>query len=259
MSWNGETPAAESSESNGEPLSHQANIISNALKEADKAMEASFGGGNYRGQAAASVSLAADTLDSNYRGQAAATVSLAADTMDNCDEAEASVSLAADTLESGLFTNAHTIATLNLKENDAQFLVIAEIIVAKYDHFLRNGARSFSVSIADKEQMDRMVNRDSFVAAVNFRLQSCPELSDNPMHVLARKCRALGLNRAGDQNPLYARPGTIIEIEVRTLSFKRCDRNAAKNLTLLLDHRSDLRMTMRMTTNFSMPIEVVLR
>jgi hypothetical protein len=188
MFWSNETLRTEGSESTDQPLSNQANAISNAMKEADKAMQEADG--------------------SNKEFEEAQANELQDEESSFGDDA---------TAKTGAATNANTHTTLNLTENDAQFLVFADVIVEKYGHFLTNGARSFSVSIADKEQLDRMVNRDSFVDAVRFRLRSCPENSMEPTHVAVRQCRALGLHRSGSQNPLFARAGTLISIEVRGL------------------------------------------
>lgn len=129
--------------------------------------------------------------------------------------------------------------SLNLRSNDTQFHIIADLIVSKYDHLLQSGAQSFSVSIEDKQQLDRMVSRDSFVDAVRFRLESCPEQSQLPIHVITRKCRALGLHRMGNENLLYAPAGTMILIEVRNIL---CDGIPTKNTVT-----DQLSLTLRIT------------
>ena len=185
MSSGNEIPQTEGSESTDEPLSSQANIISNALREADKADQSVYKSSNAPEEPEAPV------------------------------ERETESSFGDHTALTGA-ANTHTTTTLNLKENDTQFLVLSEVILGKYGHFLTNGATTFSVSLEDKVQLDRMLkNRDGFVDAVRFRLRSCPENSSQTVHVAVRNCRALGLHRSGAQNPLFARVGTLISIEVR--------------------------------------------
>jgi len=184
MSPDDEIPQTDDSESADEPLSSQANIISNALKEADKLDQSVYEASNAPEEPQASV------------------------------KKEAESSLGDCTAMTGA-ANTHTTTTLNLKDNDIQFLVISEVILGMYGHFLTNGAESFSVSLQDKLQLDRMVkNRDAFADAVRFRLRSCPEDSSETVHVAVRNCRALGLHRSGAQNPLFASVGTMIPIEV---------------------------------------------
>ena len=180
-------------------FSDQSKIISNALRQADRAMQQSTYAYNTNGMAA---------IDESRNEEL--TVGKESFTLDDTTDS---------TVKTGIETRTRlstesTRQSLDLRQNDTQFQIIADIIVSKYERLLKAGARSFSVSLADKQQLDRMVSRDSFVEAVRFRLQTCPEDSQNPIHVLTRKCRALGLHRSGNQNLLYAPPGTVLEIEV---------------------------------------------
>lgn len=197
MFW-GSSPAPQEERSgsdDNEPLSNQANAISDAMKEADKAIAAAFEGNN-----------------DGAPNEAVQSTS---------EDADEESTYADETFQTGAATNANTLTTLNLKENNTQFLVIAEVIVGKYEHHLKNGARQYSVSISDKEQLERMVNRDNFIDAVRYRLRKCPENSRESTHVLLRKCRALGLDRSGARNPLFARAGTLIDIEVSDQRYLR--------------------------------------
>ena len=185
MSPGDEIPPTEGSESTDEPLSSQAIMISNALREADKLDQSVYEANDVPEEREASV------------------------------KKEAESSLGDCTAMTGA-ANTHTTTTLNLKENDTQFLVLSEVILGMYGHLLTNGATSFSVSLQDKVQLDRMMkNRDAFVDAVRFRLRFCPEDSSETVHVAVRNCRALGLHRSEAQNPLFASVGTLIPIEVR--------------------------------------------
>jgi len=191
MSTGSEFPPEELSESTVERYSSQANVISNALREADKAMETAYGSSRSLGDG-------------------------------DIDQQSEISSIGNSTIMTGAAaTRANIHSTFNLKENDEQFHAIAELILGRYGRFLINGASSFSVSASDMQYFERIVNRDSFVDALRFRVKSCPEKPSKPVHFAVRNCHALGLDRAGAQNPFYARPGSSIPIEVsRGSSFR---------------------------------------
>lgn len=194
-------------------FSDQSKIISNALRQADRAMKQSTYAFNTKGMT---------TMDESRHEELMGGEELF--TLD--DTTDSTVKTGVETRTR--ISSESTRQSLDLRRNDVQFRIIADIIVSKYEHLLKAGAKSFSVSIADKQQLDRMVSRDNFVEAVRFRLQSCPENSQNPIHVVTRKCRALGLHRSGNQNLLFAPSGTILEIEVsanntRTASQDACN------------------------------------
>mmetsp|Transcript_14710 Transcript_14710/g.23170 ORF Transcript_14710/g.23170 Transcript_14710/m.23170 type:complete len:627 (-) Transcript_14710:74-1954(-) len=105
--------------------------------------------------------------------------------------------------------------SLDLRTNDNQFHVIASLIVDKFERALNSGAPSFKVTAVDKMQIDRTVPervRQNFVEAVQLRLQACPVQPTRPIHVVLRKCEAIGLDREGSQNPLFAAEGTVIQV-----------------------------------------------
>ena len=106
-------------------------------------------------------------------------------------------------------------SNLDLKNNDNQFIVFANLIIARFEDVLKAGENKIQVSSEDKDQLSRMVSPEKFVEALNFRLQSVRENSYEQIHVVLRHCRTLGLNRTGDQNPLYAPAGTTVFLEVR--------------------------------------------
>eukprot|EP00934_Nitzschia_sp_Nitz4_P006189 Nitzschia sp. Nitz4//scaffold81_size91200//22870//24707//NITZ4_004980-RA/size91200-snap-gene-0.29-mRNA-1//-1//CDS//3329558692//6179//frame0 len=107
---------------------------------------------------------------------------------------------------------------LELIKNDAQFHVIANLIVTRYKETLDSGAPAIVVTVNDKLQWDRIASKDSFVKALRVRMQSLPSHSQAPIHVICRQCHKLGLHRTGDQNPLYAAAGTTILLEKSTLT-----------------------------------------
>ncbi len=203
MSWNSSNGEETTIQDNA-PFSDQSKIISNALREADRVMK----NANYV-----------------FSSKSAATVDERTHNDDNGSESSSYDETTDIAIRKGVDarirestynepTTGLNKSPLNLKENDIQFQIIADVIVSKYEHFLKTGTKTFSVSIVDKQQLDRMVARDNFVEAVRFRLHSCPEDSQKQIHVLTRKCRALGLHRLGNQNLLFAPAGTVIEIEV---------------------------------------------
>ena len=111
----------------------------------------------------------------------------------------------------------YTNRTLDLRTNDNQFHVIASLIVDKFEKVLTSGVESFLLTPGDRLQLDRLVPvrvRQNFVEAVNLRLKSCPPQITRPIHVVLRKCEALGLDRNGPQNLLFAPEGTIIYVHV---------------------------------------------
>jgi hypothetical protein len=203
MFWSNAKEEESTQSGGGAPMSDQSKMISNALRQADKAMQ-----------------------DANYvfaEGTKGAVTVNDPNISDGDNSSEDSYSYGDTINDSTIKTNttkatatvASSKANLNLRRNDTQFHVIAGLIVSKFDHFLTAGAKSFAVSINDKQQLDRMVSRDNFVEAVRYRLQTCPAKSQKPIHILVRHCQALGLHRSGNKNLLYAPAGTIIDIEVR--------------------------------------------
>lgn len=196
---------------NGGPLSNQSQMISNALRQADKAMKQAnyvFSEGT-KGAATINDPNLSDGNNSSEEEEEAS--SYGGETM---NDSTIRTGVDAQQTKASAPTGGSSKSSLNLRRNDTQFHVIAGLIVAKFEHFLTSGAQSFAVSVGDKQQLDRMVSRDNFVEAVRYRLQSCPERSMKPIHTLTRQCKALGLHRSGNQNLLYAPAGAIIQIEV---------------------------------------------
>ena len=116
----------------------------------------------------------------------------------------------------------YTARSLDLRTNENQFHVIANLIVDKYENILNSGAESFTLTPVDKMQLDRLVPtriRQNFLEAVKLRLKSCPDQITRPIHIVLRKCEALGLDRDGSQNLLFAPEGTVIFIHVSFLAF----------------------------------------
>lgn len=117
-------------------------------------------------------------------------------------------------------TTANTATTprsqaLDLRHNDNAFQVIASLIVDKFDVHLRQQAVSITITLDDRQHLDRVVpDKKRFVDALSYRLQSCPERSMKPIHVVTRKCRSLGLDREGSQNILNAAVGSTVRLSV---------------------------------------------
>lgn len=106
-------------------------------------------------------------------------------------------------------------SSLDLKHNDNGFQVIATLIVDRFQDQLRSGVESIIVTATDKQYLDRIVPRKrDFIQALRWRLVDCPEHSTQPIHVVTRQCRALGLQREGNQNLLYASIGSLVLINV---------------------------------------------
>ena len=109
---------------------------------------------------------------------------------------------------------------LDLKRNDNSFYVIASLVVDRFSDKLRTDR--FVLSASDKDHLDRVVPRKyDFIDALQFRLSnSIREDSLQPIHVITKQCRALGLHRTeggghNGGNPLLAAIGSTIVISVR--------------------------------------------
>ena len=109
---------------------------------------------------------------------------------------------------------------LDLKRNDNSFYVIASLVVDRFSDKLRTDR--FVLSASDKDHLDRVVPRKyDFIDALQFRLSnSLREDSLQPIHVITKQCRALGLHRTeggghNGGNPLLAAIGSTIVISVR--------------------------------------------
>ena len=114
----------------------------------------------------------------------------------------------------------HTTATprsqvLDLKHNDNSYHVIAKLIIDRFEDQLNLHSETITVTAGDRFHMDRVVpTKTGFVEAVQYRLRECPPDSTKPIHLITRKCHALGLHLDGDKNLLYAPVGTVIKIDV---------------------------------------------
>jgi hypothetical protein len=106
---------------------------------------------------------------------------------------------------------------LDLKHNDNSFGVFANLIVDRFEDKLNSGVSSFALSTGDRDYLDRTVQprvRQALVDAVQYRLETCPPDSQHYVHVVLRKCQALGLDKDGDENILFASAFTTIVIHV---------------------------------------------
>lgn len=113
---------------------------------------------------------------------------------------------------------------LDLKYNDNSFHIVASLIVDRFDEHLSNKeTRSFQVTAGDMYHMERVVpDKKRFIEAVKYRVETCPEDSMKPIHVVTRQCHALGLDRRGVRNLLSAPIGSYFEMSVSyVLSLKR--------------------------------------
>ena len=106
---------------------------------------------------------------------------------------------------------------LDLKQNDNSFHVIANLVVDRFEEYLDAGVATLNLTEEDRRQLDRIVPesmRNNFVEAVRYRLAASSEGSQQSLHLVLRKCRALGLDREGNQNLMFAAPNTTITIYV---------------------------------------------
>jgi hypothetical protein len=98
---------------------------------------------------------------------------------------------------------------LDLKNNDNAFHVIADLVLAPFEQ-VEKGA---SLPVTDQAQLDRSVPphvRQGFVEAVQYRLENnCPPGSTEHVHVVTRKCQALGFAKKDSTNPLLAKIPTV--------------------------------------------------
>jgi hypothetical protein len=132
----------------------------------------------------------------------------------------ASSKISAPSIAASSAMTPRSISALDLRKNDTQFHIIASVVVGKFQHNLTSGATSITLTARDKQQLDRMVpqaQRQNFVEAVRMRLQSSPEHSRMPIHVVCQSCHALGLDRDMALNLLYVQPGTAVPI-IRNVS-----------------------------------------
>ena len=110
----------------------------------------------------------------------------------------------------------HRTQALDLKHSDNSFHVVASLIVDRFqDHLSNENISSIRVTAGDMYHMNRVVpDKKGFIEAVQYRFMSCPEDSSKPIHLVTRQCHALGLDRKGEHNLLYAPIGSNFEISV---------------------------------------------
>lgn len=103
---------------------------------------------------------------------------------------------------------------LDLKHNDNSFHIIAKLLVDRFEEHLSNeNVKTIRLSAGDLYHLNRVVpGRQSFIEAVRYRLKECPDDSSKPIHLVTRQCHALGLDRDGEANLLYAPIGTNFPI-----------------------------------------------
>jgi hypothetical protein len=114
---------------------------------------------------------------------------------------------------------------LDLRNNDNAFHIVASLIVDRFEEQLSKGNKtSIRVKAGDMYHMERVVpDKKAFIEAVQYRVMMCPENSTKPIHEVVRRCKALGLDRKGKDNLLYAPIGSIFEISVSSISFRSQD------------------------------------
>lgn len=105
---------------------------------------------------------------------------------------------------------------LDLKNNDNAFSVIADLVLEPFNQVQKGDP----LTASGQAQLDRSVPphvRQGFVAAVQYRLENnCPPGSTEHIHVVTRKCQALGLARNDGTNPLLAKTTTVDVPNVRS-------------------------------------------
>lgn len=105
---------------------------------------------------------------------------------------------------------------LDLKNNDNAFHVIADLVLAPFEQ-VEKGA---PLPVSGQAQLDRSVPphvRQGFVEAVQYRLENnCPPGSTEYVHVVTRKCQALGFAKKDNTNPLLVKTPTVEIPNVKT-------------------------------------------
>ena len=107
---------------------------------------------------------------------------------------------------------------LDLRNNDNSFHVIASLIVGLFDSNLKSGAKTLVLTQDDRTQVDKMVPghvRNAFADAVRYRLATLPPVNaQQQIHKVVCQCGLLGLDREGGKNILFAKPSSVIPINV---------------------------------------------
>lgn len=103
---------------------------------------------------------------------------------------------------------------LDLKKNDGQFYVIANLIVSKYEDEIKYQHGSITLSEDDKRHFDRITSKENFVEAVQYRLKQ--STLKGSTDVTLEQCRILGLHESGANNILFAPVGSKVTLHVST-------------------------------------------
>ena len=110
----------------------------------------------------------------------------------------------------------HRTLALDLKNNDNSFQIVASLIVDRFEEQLSNDEiKGIQVTAGDMYHLERIVpDKKRFIDAIKYRAKNCPENSSKPIHVVTRQCHALGLDRKGENNLLFAPIGSYFELSV---------------------------------------------
>jgi hypothetical protein len=105
---------------------------------------------------------------------------------------------------------------LDLKHNDNAFHIVASLIVDRFEEQMSTeNSKSIMIKAGDMYHMERVIpDKKSFIEAVQYRVINCPQDSTKPIHDVTRRCQALGLDRKGKANLLYAPIGSVFEVSV---------------------------------------------
>lgn len=106
---------------------------------------------------------------------------------------------------------------LDMRNNDNSFHVIANLVVGLFESKLNSGEKTLVLTQEERTQLDKMVPehvRNAFADAVRYRFATCPVGSQKQLHTVVRQCVLLGLDREGEKNLLFAKPATVIPINV---------------------------------------------
>jgi len=108
----------------------------------------------------------------------------------------------------------HRSQALDLKHNDNSFHVVAKLLVGRFEDQLSDKkVKSIRLTAGDLYHLNRVVpEKNSFIEAIRYRLRKCPENPSKPIHLITLQCHALGLDREGEYNLLYAPIGSNFPI-----------------------------------------------
>eukprot|EP00536_Pseudo-nitzschia_multiseries_P004666 jgi/Psemu1/64722/estExt_Genemark1.C_790037 len=127
----------------------------------------------------------------------------------------------------------HRTQALDLKNNDNSFQIVASLIVDRFEEHLSNDeTKRIRVTAGDMYHLERVIpDKKSFIDAVQYRFNNCPETSTKQLHVLTRQCHTLGLDREGEDNLLFAPIGSYFELSesINAAQVTNLDTEAVEN------------------------------